>query len=62
MEPVSAALLMALATGAAGTAGGQSWQGLVTLVRRWREQGGQAGVPAGVFRLLAARVRGTFGG
>ncbi|WHM41114.1 hypothetical protein [Streptomyces sp. BPTC-684] len=45
MEPISAALLLALATGAAGTAGSQSWQGLVALVRRWR---GQAGRPTGV--------------
>lgn len=41
MEPVSAALLLALATGAAGAAGGQSWQGLVALVRRWRAQAGE---------------------
>ncbi|WAU82395.1 hypothetical protein O1Q96_23130 [Streptomyces sp. Qhu-G9] len=44
MEPVSAALLLALATGAAGAAGGQSWQGLVALVRRWRGQESPSGV------------------
>ncbi|MEV4031481.1 hypothetical protein [Streptomyces umbrinus] len=38
LEPVSAALLLALATGGAGAAGGQAWQGLVALVRRWQGQ------------------------
>ena len=48
MEPVSAALLLALATGAAGAAGGQAWQGLVALVRRGRGQTGPtAGASAG---------------
>ncbi|MFD6891725.1 hypothetical protein [Streptomyces sp. NPDC059957] len=55
MEPVSAALLLALATGAAGAAGGQSWEGLVALVRRWRGQDGPVtGVPAGVTDVVPA--------
>ncbi|WP_331723287.1 hypothetical protein [Streptomyces sp. NBC_00105] len=53
MEPVSAALLLALATGAAGAAGGQSWEGLVALVRRWRGQDGPVtGVPVGATDLV----------
>ncbi|MFC9343580.1 hypothetical protein ACFT0G_31305 [Streptomyces sp. NPDC057020] len=51
MEPISAALLLALATGAAGAAGGQSWEALTGLVRRRRGQdstgtGGTEVVPA----------------
>ncbi|MGW6865894.1 hypothetical protein ACWGHI_16580 [Streptomyces sp. NPDC054912] len=60
MEPVSAALLLALATGAAGAAGGQSWQGLVSLVRRWRGQDGQGTeVPAGETDLVPAEAELT---
>ncbi|THA33690.1 hypothetical protein [Streptomyces sp. A1547] len=55
MEPISAALLLALATGAAGAAGGQSWEALVSLVRRWRAQGGPAeGMPTGGTDLVPA--------
>ncbi|MFD4483499.1 hypothetical protein ACFWPU_46455 [Streptomyces sp. NPDC058471] len=59
MEPVSAALLLALATGGAGAgaAGGQAWQGLVALVRRWRGQQDPTAEPrAGAAELLPAEA------
>ncbi|MGW2672375.1 hypothetical protein ACWC5F_30530 [Streptomyces sp. NPDC001272] len=55
MEPISAALLLALATGAAGAAGEQSWQGLSGLVRRWRGQGNIDVEPAGSAEMVPAQ-------
>ncbi|MFF8265021.1 hypothetical protein [Streptomyces virginiae] len=54
MEPISAALLLALATGAAGAAGEQSWQGLNGLIRRWRRQGHADVEPAGSTEMVPA--------
>jgi hypothetical protein len=56
MEPVSAALLLALATGAAGAAGGQSWQGLVALVRRWRGHAAPGTAAAGALEPVPAEA------
>ncbi|MFF0747101.1 hypothetical protein ACFYVL_42625 [Streptomyces sp. NPDC004111] len=48
MEPVSAELLMALATGGAGAAGAHAWRSLAALVRRGRGQTGPGDdAPAG---------------
>ncbi|MFF9869630.1 hypothetical protein ACF1G0_30260 [Streptomyces sp. NPDC013953] len=52
MEPVSAALLLALAGGAGSAAGQQMWTGLSTLVRRPFGRGGDAG-GSGESQLLA---------
>ncbi|MFI8234925.1 hypothetical protein ACIGDI_39635 [Streptomyces sp. NPDC085900] len=59
MEPVSAALLLALATGAAGAAGGQSWQSLVTLVRRWRGHAGPETAASGELEPVPAQAELT---